>query len=126
MTENVKIIKPTLIMGASTNQERYSYLAAKQLLRHGHPVILFGRDEGEVDGNKIQNTFPKDVKVDTVTLYLNPKNQEQFYNDIINLKPKRIVFNPGAENPAFERLANENGIEALEACTLVLLSIGSY
>ncbi len=123
ISNNVKL---TLVLGASTNHGRYSFLAAKSLLQHGHPVILVGRSEGEIDGNKIHKSIPDDVKVDTVTLYLSPDNQKQYYHHIINLKPKRIIFNPGAENQEFEELAAENGIETEEACTLVLLSIGKY
>jgi len=123
ITNNTKL---TLVLGASTNPDRYSFRAAKKLLQHGHPVILVGRTDGEIEENKIQKTFPKNIKVDTVTLYLNPDHQKQYYTDIINLKPKRIIFNPGAENPELEKIAAENDIITEEACTLVLLSIGEY
>lgn len=122
-SDNAKL---TLVMGASTNPDRYSFLAANKLLQYGYPIILVGRSEGEIDGNKIQKSIPDNVKVDTVTLYLSPDNQKPYYHHIINLKPKRIIFNPGAENPEFEKRAAENGIETEEACTLVLLSIGKY
>src|SRR5689334_8102241 len=113
--------KTTLVLGASTNSSRYSNLAAKKLIQHAHPVILLGRDEGEIEGEKIQHSIPQNAQVDTVTMYLNPSNQKEYYNEIIRLKPKRIIFNPGAENPELEKLAAENGIETEEACTLVLL-----
>ena len=118
--------KKTLVLGASDNPQRYSYLAVNRLRGKGHPVVAIGKKTakvGEVNIDTEKKDFPE---VDTVTLYLNPRLQEQYYEYILSLHPKRIIFNPGAENPALERLAIENGIEPMEACTLVLLSTGQY
>lgn len=119
--------KKTLVLGASNNPERYAYKAITQLTAKGHPVIAVGKKKGQVAGVEIQENFPEaDGSIDTVTLYLNSENQKPFYQKIINLKPKRVVFNPGAENIELEKLVKENGIEPVEACTLVMLSIGNY
>ena len=119
-------MKPTLVIGASTNPERYAYKAIRMLREHGHPVIAFGVKGGEVDNVSIETEWNPDWKVDTVTLYLNPLRQEAFYEQISALKPKRVIFNPGTENPEFEQLLRSYGIFPEEACTLVLLSIGEY
>ena len=119
-------MKKTLVIGASDNPGRYSYIAAEKLLRFGHEVLLVGKREVEVWGLKIQTGQPAIENVDTVTLYLNPKNQEQYYYYILSLNPKRIIFNPGTENPVLEKMAEENGIEIVEGCTLVMLSAGQY
>lgn len=119
-------MKKTLVLGASDNPQRYSYLAVNRLRSKGHPVVAIGKKPakvGDVDIDTEKKDFPQ---VDTVTLYLNPKTQEQYYDYILSLHPKRIIFNPGAENPELQRLAKENGIEPMEACTLVLLSTGQY
>lgn len=118
--------KKTLIIGASTNPSRYSYLAADRLRQHGHPFVLVGRDTGEVFGEPIKQEVGNDTDIDTITLYINPTIQEQYYDTILGLKPKRIIFNPGTENTELERLAEKNGIEAIEACTLVMLGSGQY
>jgi predicted CoA-binding protein len=119
-------LKKTLVLGASDNPQRYSYLAVNRLRSKGHPVVAIGKKParlGDVDIATEKKAFPE---VDTVTLYLNPKTQEQYYDYILSLHPKRIIFNPGAENPELQRLAKANGIEPMEACTLVLLSTGQY
>jgi uncharacterized protein len=116
----------TLIMGASTNPERYAYKAANSLLNHGHEIELVGQKEGEIKGNKIHTDYPDFEGIDTVTMYVGPRNQPSLYEYILKQKPRRIIFNPGAENPEFEALAEAEGIETEEACTLVLLSIGQY
>lgn len=118
--------KKTLVIGASEHPERYSNKAIRSLRNHGHPVVALGARDGQV----ADVTFGKELTafedVDTVTLYINPQRQLAYYDYILSLKPKRIIFNPGTENAALERLAAEQGIETLEACTLVLLSIGQY
>jgi predicted CoA-binding protein len=96
------------------------------LNRQGIPVIPVGNKEGEIDGIKIQTGFPMIEEVDTVTLYIAAKNQPPYYNYILSLKPERIIFNPGAENPDFEAIAKQAGIEVLNACTLTMLSVGNY
>lgn len=118
--------KKTLVLGASTNPDRYSNIAIHRLLLHGHDVIPLGIKRGEVAGIKIVKEKIVFENVDTVTLYLNPQRQKEYYDYILSLKPKRIIFNPGAENEELESLAKANGIEANEACTLVLLSTGQY
>jgi hypothetical protein len=118
--------KKTLVIGASTNPERYSYLAIRSLLRHGHGVAAVGRTPGEVDGVKIKAGTPRLANIDTVTLYLNPNHQAEYADYLLGLKPRRIIFNPGTENHAFMLRANQAGIEVLEACTLVLLGTGQY
>jgi len=119
-------MKKTLILGASTNPSRYSNLAAHRLVAHGHPIINVGLKSGEVAGVPIEKPELIHTDLDTITLYLGPQNQPEYYDYIINSKPKRIIFNPGTENPELEKLAEENGIQTLEACTLVMLSTGQY
>jgi predicted CoA-binding protein len=119
-------MKKTLVLGASDNPARYSYRAVHQLKSHGHEVVPVGIRKGEVAGLPIHTDRPLAPDVDTVTLYVGPQNQPAWYDYILDLKPKRILFNPGTENPELERLAHQRGIETEEACTLVLLSIGQY
>lgn len=119
-------MKKTLIIGATPNPSRYAYLAARLLHQYAHPLVLFGIKKGELFGQTIQNTFPDDEDIDTVTLYINPGLQEQYYSQILGLKPKRIIFNPGTENEELRELAEEQGIETDYACTLVLLNTGQY
>jgi hypothetical protein len=119
-------MKKTVVFGASANPSRYSNLAVRNLNQHGHEVIAVGLREGEIDGVKIHADRPVIADVDTVSLYVGPKNQVPLYDYILSLKPKRIIFNPGAENEEFEMKATENGIEVLEACTLVMLNTGQY
>lgn len=121
-----KTHKKTLVLGASENPSRYSYLAVNRLASAGHPVIAIGRREGDIKGAPIQTGMPEIKDVDTVTLYLNPQNQKPYYDYILSLHPNRIIYNPGTENPELERLSAEKGILNLEACTLVLLSTGQY
>lgn len=119
--------KRTAIIGASENQSRYSYKATVSLKQHGHTVFPIGLRKGEIMGEAIQTGFPKLENIDTVTLYVGPQNQKDDLIDyIIGLHPKRIIFNPGTMNPDFIQKAGKNGIECMDACTLVLLSIGEY
>ncbi|MFN5418372.1 MAG: CoA-binding protein [Flavobacteriia bacterium] len=119
-------MKTTLVIGASTSPNRYSNIATLRLRQYKHEVILFGQRAGEIDGIPIETEWDPDWKVDTVTLYLGPQNQSPYYDKIIALKPKRIIFNPGTENSEFMELLRANGIETEIACTLVLLSLGDY
>lgn len=119
-------MKQTLIIGASDNPQRYSFLAAHRLVNHGYSIVMLGLKEGNIAGNKIQTGKPTLEDIDTVTLYIGPRHQPEWYDYIINLKPKRVIFNPGTENDEFEHLLEKNGIETLEACTLVMLSIGAF
>ena len=115
-----------VVIGASINPERYAYKAVRSLLHHDKPVAAVGLKTGEIETVIIQTGKPHFENVDTVTLYVGPQNQPGWYDYIISLKPKRIIFNPGTENPEFEKRCTENGIEVVEACTLVMLSIGNY
>lgn len=119
-------LKKTLVIGASDNPGRYSYLALNRLRSHGHPVVAIGRRQSMVADVAI-GTEKKDFPgVDTVTLYLSPHLQKEYYDYIISLHPKRIIFNPGTENHELATLAQANGINPMEACTLVLLSTGQF
>ena len=118
--------KKTLVIGASPNPARYGFKATDMLNEYKHEVVAFGIKKGMVNEHPIVNQLPSDTDFDTITLYLNPQNQEQYHDYIIRLKPKRVVFNPGTENPEFEKRLIENGISPLEACTLVLLRTGQY
>ncbi len=118
--------KKTLVLGASDNPSRYSYLAVNRLRSHGHPVVAIGKKNAMVADVPIEKEKKVWKDVDTVTLYLNPTHQQQYYDYILSLKPKRIIFNPGAENDELADLAIKNGITPIEACTLVLLSTNQY
>ena len=118
--------KKTLVLGASQNTARYSNLAINKLREHEHPVVAIGRREGLVGDIPIITEQKAMDDIDTVTLYLNPANQKPYYNYILSLHPKRIIFNPGTENAELYELALQNGILPREACTLVLLSTGQY
>ncbi|MFM9984080.1 MAG: CoA-binding protein [Flavobacteriales bacterium] len=119
-------MKKTVVLGASPNPDRYSYKAVVSLLAHGHEVIAVGNKIGKIANVLINSEIPTDMDIDTVTLYLNPSRQDQWQAAIIGCKPKRVIFNPGAENPKFENLLHENGIRTEIACTLVLLSTQQY
>ena len=119
-------IKKTLVIGASTNPARYSYLAMEKLKRYGHPIVAVGRNAESINGTDILPGMPTLDGIDTVTLYINPEVQKAYTDWIISLHPKRIIFNPGTENDELEQLAKSNGINTLEACTLVLLGTGQY
>lgn len=119
-------MKKTLVIGASENPERYSYKATEALKKHNHTVIALGLKEGEINGTKIITGNPDLKDIDTVTLYVGPKIQPSYYDYVVGLKPKRVLFNPGTENEAFEILLQKNGIETERACTLVLLSLNEY
>ncbi|MGK0364420.1 MAG: putative CoA-binding protein [Saprospiraceae bacterium] len=119
-------MKKTLVLGASPNPSRYSNIAVNRLISYGHEVVPVGVREGEIAEIEIIKGRPEVEGIDTVTLYLNPKRQVEYYDYILGLNPKRIIFNPGTENPELSRLAREQGIETEVACTLVQLSIGDY
>lgn len=120
-------MKNTLVLGASTNPERYSNIATLRLLKHNYTVFPVGLRSGKIAHLDILTDKPKLKDVDTVTLYIGPKNQPQYYDYILNtICPKRIIFNPGTENPELEKLAQDLNIETEEACTLVLLATNSY
>jgi predicted CoA-binding protein len=115
-----------LVIGASNNPDRYAYKAIEMLLNYNHQPIPFSKKKAEVCGLVIENEWKSWEDVHTITLYINPELQKAYYQDIIALKPKRVIFNPGTENHEFEMLLSENEIEAIEACTLVMLSTGQF
>ena len=119
-------MKTTVVIGASDNHERYSNKAVRSLQKYGYKAIPVGIHEGEINGLKIITDKPQLKDVDTITLYVSPKNQPVWYDYIIGLKPKRVIFNPGTENSELELLLQKNNIKTIEACTLVMLSIGTY
>lgn len=116
----------TLVLGASANPERYSHMAVLMLRRQGIEVVAVGPKPGRIGDVDIVTELPADGSVDTVTLYLNPTHQGAYADRILGMHPRRIVFNPGTENPGLEGLAAQKGIQAQRACTLVLLSTGQY
>jgi len=118
--------KKTVVLGASDNPERYSFLAINKLRANNHPVVAIGRKQGKVADVDVETGQKAIPDVDTVTLYLNPTHQKEYYDYIFSLHPKRIIFNPGAENEELATLAKEKGIQPMEACTLVLLSTGQF
>ncbi|MEB2780686.1 CoA-binding protein [Algoriphagus sp. C2-6-M1] len=120
--------KLTLIVGATTNPSRYSYFAASRLADAGIPFIPIGIKSGELFGEKILDlrTKPTLQNIHTITLYIGPAHQEEWMAYLIDLKPKRIIFNPGTENPVFFKKAKDVDIEVLQACTLVMLSASLY
>ncbi|EPR72038.1 hypothetical protein ADIWIN_2877 [Winogradskyella psychrotolerans RS-3] len=118
--------KTTLVIGASLKPERYSNIAIKRLRRYNHEVKAFGLKTGKVEDVSIDTELMPYKGIDTVTLYLNPQRQKPYYDYIIGLKPKRIIFNPGTENPEFYNVLEQHNIDYEVACTLVLLSTGQY
>ncbi|GLU51940.1 CoA-binding protein [Dyadobacter frigoris] len=119
-------MKRTLVIGASANPSRYSFLAAQKLNAMGHPVLLLGRRKGLIADKEIYVEPIIFEDIDTVTLYINPSIQPSYYDYIISLNPKRVIFNPGTENPEFENILVAKNIVPVEACTLVMLSTGQY
>lgn len=117
----------TLVLGATPNESRYANKATKRLLAAGHDVVLVGIKQGEIEGIPILNGQPElDVEIDTITLYVGPRHQPDYYDYLIGLAPRRIIFNPGTENAELMNLAQQAGIATEAACTLVLLSTGAY
>ncbi|HLP11242.1 MAG TPA: CoA-binding protein [Flavobacteriales bacterium] len=115
-----------LIMGATSRTDRYAYLALKKLQAHQHTVFGIGLKEETVDGVEIKKGTPPLTGIDTITLYLNPTNQKPYYDYFVQLKPRRVIFNPGTENPELEKLLQANNIATEEACTLVMLGSGQF
>ena len=121
-------MKKTAILGASNNPYRYAFRAAEMLREYGHAIVPLGIKRGEIGGEEILDIRkrPKIEDVDTITMYIRAARQREWHEYIVSLNPKRIIFNPGAENPELEQLAQQNGIDTLNACTLVMLSVGQY
>ena len=122
MTKN----KKTVVLGATSKPEKYAFKASSLLVEKGHSVIAIGQNAGEVAGVKIKTKAIPLKNIDTITLYLNPARQRDYYNYIVEAKPKRVVFNPGTENPELYQLLELNGIQVEVACTLVLLTLNQY
>lgn len=126
--------RKTLVLGASPKPDRYAYKAAFRLLEEGHETVLLGLRPEKLFGLDIHTGMPELDSpegepfrdIDTVTLYLNPRRQEPYEDWLLRLKPKRVIFNPGTENPRFAARLREAGVEVLPACTLVMLSAGMY
>ncbi len=119
--------KTTVVIGASDNPDRYAYKAIISLTNKGHLVYAEGQRKGIINDAIPISIDRKPYKdIDTVTLYVGAKNQPNWYEYILSLKPKRIIFNPGTENEELMQLAHNNHIETIEACTLVMLSIDNY
>ncbi len=116
----------TLVVGVSLNADRYANRAVRMLLANGHEVVALGMSAGETDGVHVQTGQPELDDVDTITLYLRAEHQNAMADYLLSLKPRRMIFNPGAENASLAARAEEAGIEAVEACTLVLLSTGQF
>lgn len=115
-----------LVFGASTNPERYAYIATNLLIEKGHEVFLVGIKKGEVQGIEILQNQPIIPDIDTVTLYVGPSHQQDLLAYLIQLNPQRVIFNPGTENPALMTELGELGIQVEEACTLVMLHTGQF
>jgi predicted CoA-binding protein len=118
--------KLTVVLGASPNPERYSNMAVNRLTAKGHPVVAIGSRAATIGDIPVITEHPPLEKVDTVTMYLNPIAQKAYYDYILQLQPRRIIFNPGAENAELEDIARQHNIQPVEACTLVLLSTGQF
>lgn len=119
-------MKKTLVFGASLKLERYSNIAIKRLREHSFETVAFGLRAGNVDGVEIKTHLNDFQDVHTITLYMNPQRQIAYYEAIMDLKPKRVIFNPGTENTEFYELLKKSNIEVQVACTLVLLATGQY
>lgn len=119
-------MKKVLVIGASEKPNRYSNLAIRLLNEKGHETLALGKRPGEVDGITIDTGHPEYEDVDSVTMYIGARNQPEYYDYIKSLRPKRVIFNPGAENPDFSKDLNKAGIETENACTLVLLNTGTF
>lgn len=119
-------LKTTLVLGASPKEDRYSNKAVRRLMAAGHPVIAIGHRADSIGDEPIRTDIPETTPIHTVTLYLNPRNQETWAERILALGPERIIFNPGTENAELEKRASDLGIEVVEGCTLVMLGTGQF
>ena len=118
--------KKTVVLGASAKADRYSFKAITMLVEKGHTVIAIGQNTGDVAGVKIYTKAIPLSQINTISLYLNPARQRDYYNYIVEAKPIRVIFNPGTENPEFYEILKQNNIEFEIACTLVLLATNQY
>ncbi len=118
--------KKTLVIGASTNPERYSNKAIHSLRKHGHSVVALAKRAGKVADVEIQTEFPANEEIHTVTMYVGAKHQPEYYKSLLELNPDRVIFNPGAENFELSDMREMNGVETIEGCTLVMLHTDQY
>ncbi|MFZ5430660.1 MAG: CoA-binding protein [Bacteroidota bacterium] len=116
----------TMVIGASLKPWRYAYKAVRALKQNGYPVVAIGLREGFIDDVPVQKDLPEGVKIDTVTLYVGAGRQNPYYDYLMRIGPRRVIFNPGAENDELAGMLSAKGIETLEACTLVMLSTKQY
>ena len=114
--------KKTLVLGASLNPERFSYMAVRKLTYAGIPVVAVGLREGMVCGIRVEKPFPKFEGIHTVTIYIGPRNLTAYYDYIIGLHPVRVIFNPGTESPEFADRLMASGIAVEYGCTLIMVS----
>lgn len=123
-----KEMKKTLVVGATANSSRYAFLAARMLNEYGHEFVPIGIKKETVLGKEILNLREKPPidNIDTITLYIGPQNQPEWYDYLLSLKPKRIIFNPGTENDEFEKMAEAKNVEVVEGCTLVMLRSNQF
>ena len=119
-------MKKTIVLGATPNSDRYAFLASNKLVKYGHEIVNVGIKAGTAAGVPIEKPEVIHTGIDTITMYLGPNNQPPLYDYILKTNPKRVIFNPGAENDELEAMLHEKGIKTEEACTLVLLSTGQY
>ena len=119
-------MKRTVIVGASPNRDRYSFMATQRLLDNNYEVFPLGIREGEIEGKKIITERPELADIHTITMYIGKKLQPDWYDYILNLNPKRVIFNPGTENGGLMRILSEKDIEVVENCTLVMLATNQY
>lgn len=120
------IKKTTLVIGASSKPERYSNAAVKLLQEYGHPVIALAKRKGSIGSILIQTDLPENEPIDTVTLYVGPQHQPEYYESLLKLKPRRVIFNPGTFNEKLETMLSDAGIETIEHCTLIMLRSNEY
>ena len=118
--------RKTLVIGASTNPERYSNIAIQTLRRYNHEVVALAKRPGKVSDVEIQTEFPDKEDIHTVTLYVGAKHQPEYYKPLLELNPERVIFNPGTENFELADMLEINGVETIEGCTLVMLNTGQY
>lgn len=121
-------MKKTVIVGATPNTSRYAYMAAERLTEHEHEIVPVGIKKGQVFGKDILpiRELPEIADVHTITMYIGARHQQEYYEYLLALNPKRIIFNPGTENQEFMSMAEEKGIEVVPGCTLVMLGVGNY
>ncbi len=116
----------TVVLGASPNPRRYSFLATSKLIDEGFKVIPVGIKKGNINNTEILQTYPEQKNIHTLAMYLSPKNQKQYYDKLTNIPPKRLIFNPGTYNPELESILQKKGVEIIRSCVLIMLSSGKY